>query len=64
MTLHARSLLLLAAAVTQIYGAIYDRVSQLPTYTYDYIIVGGTLLMSYLEHGMNSLAVIVRRYRW
>ena len=43
MNLHTRSLLLLAVAVAQTYGAIYDRVSQLPTYTYDYIIIGGTL---------------------
>ena len=45
MTLYTRSLLLLALAVAQTYGAIYDEVSQLPTYSYDYIIIGGTLLM-------------------
>lgn len=42
MNLHTRSLLLLAVAVAQTYGAIYDQVSQLPTYAYDYVIVGGT----------------------
>ena len=44
MNLYARSLLILAVAVTKIYGAIYDRVSQLPTRTYDYIVIGGTSL--------------------
>lgn len=43
MNLHTKSLLLLAITVAQTYGAIYDHVSQLPTDTYDYIIVGGTL---------------------
>ena len=43
MNLHTGSLLLLAIAVAQTHGAIYDQVSQLPTYAYDYIIVGGTL---------------------
>jgi len=38
-----RSLLFLAVAVAQTFGAIYDQVSQLPTHTYDYVIVGGTL---------------------
>jgi len=47
MNLYVRSLLLLAIAVTQAYGAIYDQVSQLPTHTYDYIVVGGTLPTSY-----------------
>ena len=42
MNLHARSLLLLAVAIAQAYGAIYENVSQLPTYAFDYIIVGGT----------------------
>ena len=42
MNLYTRSLLLLAVAATQIHGAIYDHVSQLPTHTFDYIIVGGT----------------------
>jgi len=41
MNLCLRSLLLLPLVVTQTYGAIYDQVSQLPTYAYDYIIVGG-----------------------
>jgi hypothetical protein len=36
-----RSLLFLAVTLAGSYGAIYDQVSQLPTYTYDYIIVGG-----------------------
>ena len=44
MNLHTRSLLLLAVAVAQTYGGIYDKVSQLPTHSYDIIIVGGTLL--------------------
>ena len=43
MNLYTRSLLLLAVAVAQAYGAIYDKVSQLPTHAYDYIIVGGAL---------------------
>lgn len=41
MNLYTRSLLLLAVAVAQTHAAIYDRVSQLPTSTYDYIIIGG-----------------------
>ena len=40
--LYMRSLLFLATAVVQTYGAIYEDVSQLPTYAYDYIIIGGT----------------------
>ena len=43
MNLYTKSLLLLAVAIVQSYGAIYDQVSQLPTDTYDYIVVGGTL---------------------
>ena len=43
MSLSTKSLVLLAVAVAQTLGAIYEEVSQLPTYTYDYIIVGGTL---------------------
>ena len=41
MNLYTRSLLFLAVSVVGSYAAIYDQVSQLPTYTYDYIIVGG-----------------------
>ena len=41
MNLHTRSLLLLAIAIARTYGSIYEDVSQLPTHTYDYIIVGG-----------------------
>ena len=43
MNLYMRSMLLLAVAIVQSYGAIYDQVSQLPTDAYDYIVVGGTL---------------------
>jgi len=43
------SLLLLAVVIEQTYGAIYDQVSQLPTHTYDYIVIGGTLPMPYYE---------------
>ena len=43
MGLYTKSLVLLAVAVAQTIGAIYDQVSQLPTHTYDYVIVGGTL---------------------
>jgi len=43
MTLCTKSLVLLAVVVAQTSGAIYDQVSQLPTYTYDYVIVGGTV---------------------
>ena len=49
MNLYTRSLLLLAVAVAQTCGAIYDKVSQLPTHAYDYIIVGGTLPTQYPE---------------
>ena len=49
MNLHSRSLFLLGAAIIQTYGAIYDRVSQLPTDVYDYIIVGGTFLIPYTQ---------------
>ena len=42
MNLRSSSLLLLAVAIVQTCGAIYDQVSQLPTHDYDYIIVGGT----------------------
>ena len=41
MNLYTKSLLFLAATVAGSYAAIYDQVSQLPTYTYDFIIVGG-----------------------
>jgi len=47
MNLYARSLLPLAVIVTQAYGAIYNQVSQLPTHTYDYIVVGGTSFTTY-----------------
>jgi len=43
MSLHTKSLVLLAVAVARAYGAIYNQVSQLPATTYDYVIVGGTL---------------------
>ena len=36
MKLYTKSLLFFAVT-----GAIYDQVAQLPTHTYDYIIVGG-----------------------
>ena len=51
MNLRTKSLLLLAVAVTRTYGMIYDDVSQLPTYDYDYLIVGGTspLSLSYCK---------------
>ena len=49
MNLYTRSLLLLAVAVAQTYGTIYEDVSQLPTHTFDYIIVGGTFLTLYYE---------------
>ena len=42
------SLLFLAVAIAQTYGAIYDDVSQLPTHTYDYIVVGGTSFAPYM----------------
>jgi len=41
MGLYTKSLVFLAIAVAQTFGAIYDQVSQLPTHTYDYVIVGG-----------------------
>ena len=47
MNLYSRSLLLLAVAIAQTYGEIYDQVSQLPTDVYDYIIGGGLLPISY-----------------
>jgi len=43
MGLHTKSLVLLAVAVVQTFGAIYNQASQLPAYSYDYVIVGGTL---------------------
>ena len=43
MNLYRKPLLFLAVVVAQTYAAIYDDVSQLPTYAYDYIIVGGML---------------------
>ena len=64
MNLYTRSLLLLAIAVAQTYGAIYDKVFQLPTHSYDYIIVGGALPTRYPEPNGHSSAIIVRRYCW
>ena len=49
MNRYTGSLLLLAIAVTQTYGVVYDQVSQLPTYTYDYIVIGGTLPAPYYQ---------------
>ena len=50
MKLRAKSLLLLPVVVaTQTYSAIYDQISQLPTYDYDYIVVGGMLAIPYCE---------------
>ena len=43
MHLCMRALLLLPVIATQTYGAVYDQVSQLSSYAYDYIVVGGTL---------------------
>jgi len=57
MKLSARSLLLLLVVVEQTYGAIYDQISQLPTFTYDYIIVGGTLSMC---HTVNQREGLIR----
>ena len=50
MNPQTKSLLLLVVAVAQAHAAIYDHVSQLPTHTYDYIVVGGT---SQLPHTTN-----------
>ena len=47
MNLPIISLILLALAIAQTHGAIYEQVSQLPTYTYDYIIVGGTFYLKW-----------------
>ena len=41
MHLYTRALLFLAVSTVGSYAAIYEQVSQLPTYTFDYIIVGG-----------------------
>ena len=49
MNLYTRSLLLLAVTIAQTYGSIYEDVSQLPSHTYDYIIVGGASPTSYHE---------------
>ena len=49
MNLRMRALLLLPVVATQTYGAIYDQVSQLPSYAYDYIVVGGTFPMPCCE---------------
>ena len=64
MKLCPRSLLLLPVVVTQTYGAIYDQVSQLPTYAYDYIVIGGTLPIPYLELEGGLIVITVRRYCW
>ena len=60
MNLYARSLLLLAVAIVQTHGAIYDDVSQLPTHAYDYIIVGGTL---HTRRAMNRSDELIRNHR-
>ena len=49
MILYTRSLLLLAIAIARTYGSIYEDVSQLPTHTFDYIIVGGMFLTLHHE---------------
>jgi len=49
MNPYTGSLLLLAVVVTRTYGAIYDQVFQLPAYTYDYVVIGGTLSTPYYE---------------
>ena len=67
MNLYSRSLLLLGVAIAQTYGVIYDRVSQLPTDIYDYIIVGGSFPTPYnlpKESGINSPTIIIRWDRW
>ena len=64
MKLCTSSLLLLHFVVTQTYGAIYDQVSQLPTYGYDYIVVGGTLQFSHHELEGGLTAIIVRWHCW
>ena len=55
MNPHTKSLLLLAIAVAQAHAAIYDHVSQLPTHTYDYIIVGGTLQLPHTTNRNGKL---------
>ena len=63
MTLYTKSLVLLAVAVAQTFGAIYDQVSQLPTHTYDYVIVGGTSHDTIPQsEDRNSGAVVLRWY--
>ena len=64
MNLYSRSLLLLAVAIVQIYGEIYDQVSQLPTDVYDYIVVGGTFPTIQPAKGTNSSVIVIRRGRW
>ena len=64
MNLYSRSLLLLAVAIVQTYGKIYDQVSQLPTDVYDYIVVGGTFPTIQPTKGTNSSAIVIRRDRW
>jgi len=63
MNPYTKSLLFLAIGFAGSYGAIYDQVSQLPTYTYDYIIVGGASnderLLSY-----DRFVIIVRWCCW
>lgn len=49
MNLLTKSLILLGLAIAQTHGAIYEQVSQLPTYTYDYIIVGGTFYFNGID---------------
>ena len=60
MNLRTRVLLLLLVVVTQTYGKIYDQASQLPSYAYDYIVVGGTFPTPHCElkggtHSRSSL---------
>ena len=55
MNPHTKSLLLLVVAVAQAHAAIYDHVSQLPTHTYDYIVVGGTLQLPHTTNRNGKL---------
>ena len=64
MGLHTKSLVFLAVAVARTFGAIYDQFSQLPTHTYDYVIVGGTShdTAPWTEE-RNSAVIVPRWYR-
>ena len=57
MNLYMRSLSLLAVAVLQTHGSIHEDVSQLPTHTFDYIIVGG---MRSRHHTTNRRDELIR----